>query len=400
MATICWASTSSGSRGTRVSSIAPVRIRETTAAHSSRSPRYLGKMRPRLGASTWCPARPMRCMPRATLRGLSTWITRSTAPMSMPSSRLLVATSAGSSPALSCSSIRTRCSRARLPWWARATSSSASSFSRRARRSARRRLLTKISVERCAFTSSSSSGYIAGQIERVRASPSTSSATSGSSGGAPVPSSRMSSTGTITRRSSSLAAPASTIVTGRGRPSSSWPPRKRAISDSGRWVADRPMRCSVPPSSATSRSSRSRLRARWVPRLVPATAWISSTITERTPARTSRPREVSSRKRLSGVVMSTSGGVRSIALAVALGRVAGADGHRHLGRHDSRPLGGRGDAGQRPAQVALDVVVQRLQGGEVEHPAGRPALQAARHQPVQGPEEGGERLARIPWAPG
>ena len=81
-------------------------------------------------------------------------------------------------------------------------------------------------------------------------------------------------------------------------------------------------------------------------------------------------------------------------LAVALGRVAGADGHRHLGRRDPRPLGRRGDAGERPAQVALDVVVQRLQGGEVEHPARRAALEAAGHQAVQGPEEGGERLPR------
>ena len=295
MATICCASTSSGRRGTRVSSMAPSRMRATTAAHSSRSPRYLGKIRPRLGASTWWPARPIRCMPRATLRGLSTWMTRSIAPMSMPSSRLLVATRAGSSPALSCSSMRTRCSRARLPWWARATSSPASSLSRSARRSARRRLLTKIRVERWALTSSSSSGYIAGQIERVRDSPPASSARSSTGTGAPVPSSRMSSTGTMTCRSSCFAAPASTIVTGRGRPSASWPPRKRAISDSGRWVAERPMRWSRPPSSATRRSSRSRLSARWVPRLVPATAWISSTITARTPARMSRPREVSSR---------------------------------------------------------------------------------------------------------
>ena len=37
--------------------------------------------------SSW-PARPTRCRPRATDFGLSTWITRSTAPMSIPSSRL------------------------------------------------------------------------------------------------------------------------------------------------------------------------------------------------------------------------------------------------------------------------------------------------------------------------
>jgi len=53
---------------------------------------------------------------RLTAPGDSTWITRSTAPMSIPSSRLEVATSAGSRPALSSSSMKTRCSRAMLPW--------------------------------------------------------------------------------------------------------------------------------------------------------------------------------------------------------------------------------------------------------------------------------------------
>ena len=231
--------------------------------------------------------------------------------MSMPSSRLLVATRAGSRPAFSSSSIRVRCSRARLPWWARATSSSASSFSRRARRSASRRLLTKMSVERWARISSSSSGYIAGQMERRRPSPpGTSMGSSSSPGGRP--SSRMSSTGTTTLRSSSFEAPASTIDTGRGRPSPSWPPRKRAISASGRCVADRPIRWRLPPAPDTRRSRRSRLSARCVPRLVPATAWISLTITARMSVRISVPREVRSRYRLSGVVMRMSGGVRSI----------------------------------------------------------------------------------------
>ena len=44
--------------------------------------------------------------------------------MSMPSSRLLVATTAGSAPDLSASSISTRCSRLTDPWWARANGSS------------------------------------------------------------------------------------------------------------------------------------------------------------------------------------------------------------------------------------------------------------------------------------
>ncbi len=46
IATICCASTSSGLRGTTVGSIAPSRIRCATTAHSSRSARNFGKMRP------------------------------------------------------------------------------------------------------------------------------------------------------------------------------------------------------------------------------------------------------------------------------------------------------------------------------------------------------------------
>ena len=138
-----------GSAGSFVSSISPPRIARATTADSSRSARNFGKIRPfEIASSSW-PARPTRCSPRATDFGLSTWTTRSTAPMSIPSSRLDVATRHGIRPAFRSSSIRTRCSRAGEPWWARATSSSASSFSRTASRSARRRLLTKTIVERC-----------------------------------------------------------------------------------------------------------------------------------------------------------------------------------------------------------------------------------------------------------
>ena len=115
IATSCCASTSSGLRGMAVASMAPSCIRRVTTATSSRSPRYFGKITPLLGAPTWWPARPTRWSPRATLVGDSTWITRSTAPMSMPSSRLDVATSAGSRPALRSSSMASRCSRAMLP---------------------------------------------------------------------------------------------------------------------------------------------------------------------------------------------------------------------------------------------------------------------------------------------
>ena len=85
------------------------------------------------------------------------------------------------------------------------------------------------------------------------------------------------------------------------------PPRKRATSSSGRWVAERPMRCGGRSLTSSSRSSD---RARWAPRLVGARAWISSMITTSTPASVSRAEDVSMRYRLSGVVMSRSGGRR------------------------------------------------------------------------------------------
>ena len=79
-----------------------------------------GHWRPR--PRPW-PARPIRCRPRVTDFGDSTWITRSTAPMSIPSSREEVATRQGSWPDLSISSTTVRSSWDREPWWARAISS-------------------------------------------------------------------------------------------------------------------------------------------------------------------------------------------------------------------------------------------------------------------------------------
>ena len=95
-------------------------------------------------------------------------------------------------------------------------------------------------------------------------------------GSAPADRSPMSSTGTMTSSSSGLVLPTSTTDTGRGVPSGRWPPRNRAISSRGRWVADRPIRCG---GRCVISSSRSRLTARWLPRLVAATAWISSMMT-------------------------------------------------------------------------------------------------------------------------
>ena len=85
-----------------------------------------------------------------------------------------------------------------------------------------------------------------------------------SSSGRTSPIAAMSSTGTTTWSSSGLRAPASTIVTSRSGPT---PPRNRAIASSGRCVADRPIRCigrasglpaaEVPPAArATARGAR------------------------------------------------------------------------------------------------------------------------------------------------
>ena len=71
-----------------------------TAAQATRSPRNFGKTTPSLTAFTWWLARPMRCMPLATDGGASIWMTRSMAPMSIPSSSDEVATSAGIRPRL------------------------------------------------------------------------------------------------------------------------------------------------------------------------------------------------------------------------------------------------------------------------------------------------------------
>jgi hypothetical protein len=94
----------------------------------------------------------------------------------------------------------------------RTISSPASSFSDPARRSARRRLFTKIPVERWERISSRMSGWMAGQM-LLRRSPMEASPLGISCA---CPSFAMSSTGISTFRSNSLEAPASTMATGRG----------------------------------------------------------------------------------------------------------------------------------------------------------------------------------------
>ena len=90
MATMTCASTSSAFCTTRVGSTSPSRIARTTASISIASSRNVGTNTPRLTASSECPARPTRCSPFATRLGDWSWSTRSTDPMSIPSSSELV----------------------------------------------------------------------------------------------------------------------------------------------------------------------------------------------------------------------------------------------------------------------------------------------------------------------
>ncbi len=346
MATICCASTSSGLRGMRSSSMAPARIRSATTVAASRSPRNFGNRTPRETSSTRCPARPTRCRPPATDGGDSTCTTRSTAPMSIPSSRLDVATTQGSRPSLSSVSIRARSLLDTEPWWARATTlpapllcpdwpitsagtgpagapapprsarppprrAPASSFNRAHSRSATRRELQNTIDERCDSTRSRTLSSTCGQIDARPLA----AASSDRDGATPASSSVMSSTGTAMRSSRFGACGGATMAAGSGRTPSPpatcpAPPRKEATSSAGRTVADRPMRCAGRSRSA---SRRSRLSARWAPRFVPASACTSSTITVSTPASPARACDVSTRNSDSGVVIRMSGGAEASA---------------------------------------------------------------------------------------
>ncbi len=276
---------------------------------------------PRLISPTWCPARPTRCRPLATDGGDSTWITRSTAPMSIPSSSELVATTHRNRPDFNSSSIWARCSLLTDPWWARANTgassgiagvlavvraagpppgfwwlwvSSASNPSWRAynslsaavTRSASRREFAKTMVARFARISFAMARSMAGQIDPAVGDRASSPGSGSISSSVLAPIFAMSSTGTSMRNSKVFTAGGWTIRAGAD------PPRNAATASGGRTVADRPIRWAGRASRA---SSRSRDNARWVPRLVPATACTSSTMTVSTSVRVLRAALVSIR---------------------------------------------------------------------------------------------------------
>ena len=167
---------------------------------------------------------------------------------------------------------------------------------------------------------------------------------------------------------------ASTISTGRS------PPRYRATSISGRWVADRPMRCGSGRRRSSPGGSAARASApRWMPRLVGASAWISSTMIVSTARSRSRERPASNRYSDSGVVIRICAGILALALALLGRRIAGAHVDRDL-RAGAEPL----QPGERRAQVALDVVRERLDRRHVDH-----ARAAGRRSPARAPADRG-----------
>src|SRR6185503_13929918 len=91
-----------------------VRLLDRPLEHPLHDDRRLEQVAAELGEHL-APARFAHLMTGATDPGDSTWITRSTAPMSIPSSSELVATIAFRVPRLSWSSIWSRCSRAIEP---------------------------------------------------------------------------------------------------------------------------------------------------------------------------------------------------------------------------------------------------------------------------------------------
>ena len=127
--------------------------------------------------------------------------------------------------------------------------------------------------------------------------------------------------------------------------------------------------------------SRSSESARWAPRFVPATACTSSTITVSTPRSISRAlRGEQEVERLGRRDQDVRRGAEHLP-ALALVGVARADADRQ----------GRAEPGERAPQVALDVVVERLQRRDVEQPQ---PLPRARVEPVDPGQERRQRLAR------
>ena len=220
----------------------------------------------------------------------------------------------------------------------------------------------------------------------------------------------MSSTGTTILISICLLLGGAAIVTGRD------PPRNAATSSGGRTVADSPIRWAAPargealagedgppelpvivPSGAGPQRVEAFQRERQVRAPLVARQRVHLVHDDRVHAAqgVAGPGGQDEEQRLRG----GDEDVRRLAgqaPALVRRRVAGADRHADVGLGQPAPPRHLADPGQRGAQVPLDVHRQRLERGDVEHPAAQLRVGGSRvaRQPVQRPQEGGQRLAR------
>ena len=143
------------------------------------------------------------------------------------------------------------------------------------------------------------------------------------------------------------------------------------------------------------RSSRSRLSARWAPRLVAATEWISSTITYRRWPGSGGPALVRSRYSDSGVVIRMSGGCAPSGAAPR--PACRRSGWRRRSRRTGSPSRSGLQARCRPAGRAGCAPRRTASALSGETYRTRQRSAGRRHglagQPVEAPEEGGEGLA-------
>ena len=155
------------------------------------------------------------------------------------------------------------------------------------------------------------------------------------------------------------------------------------------------MRCGA---SGARRPSRSSVSARCAPRLVPATAWISSMITARRLLNIARPRTLVSRMCSdSGVVIRMCGVLRSIRARSDVRRVAGAHGDADLGeRLARRPRSASFSCASGVSRLRCTSLLSALSGDTYSRCT---ALASGAALPVddervQLPQERRERLAR------